>query len=135
MLFGRGRTHKCNSMFQRRADALIVPPSFRKACVVVRAASDFVRVMIVLTVILPEANRADVEAASPRQGDETTARTRVWATLRATDDVVLLAAHGCQSNTSANHSDYHSVRCPEDAFCVVDAEQSGDDVVEVELVP
>ena len=43
--------------------------------------------MVVLAVIFPEADRADLVAASLRQGDEATARACVGASIRSALDV------------------------------------------------
>jgi hypothetical protein len=60
-----------------------------EAEVPVGATSDHVGVSVILAVVFPEADSADVVCTSLVQREETTARTRVWlAALRQTDTVV-----------------------------------------------
>lgn len=60
-----------------RAELREVSPSLRKAQLVVRAAANVISIVIVLSIVLPEADRTDLISASCRKGEETAARTRM----------------------------------------------------------
>jgi hypothetical protein len=60
-----------------RAELREVSPSLRKAQLVVRSAANFISIVVVLSVVLPEADRTDLEPASCRKAEETATRTRI----------------------------------------------------------
>jgi hypothetical protein len=62
-------------LFTRGSEPLIVESALRETEVAIRAARHLVSVSVILTVILPEANRADLECSALAERLMTTART------------------------------------------------------------
>jgi hypothetical protein len=56
-----------------------VPPPLRKAQLVVRASTDFIGVMVVLSIVFPVTNRTDLVPTSHVKSEETAARA--WIRL------------------------------------------------------
>jgi len=71
-----------------RPDAREVAASLSQAERIVRPAADLVGVMIVLPIVLPEADRAKVIAAALRESHKPAAGTRVWPTVTRPGDVL-----------------------------------------------
>lgn len=85
--------HKLGAALVGRADLLVVAAGLSEAQTVVGAASDLIRVVLVLAVVFPETDLADLVRSALGEGDEAAARAAVRSVLGASSDIDV--GHGC----------------------------------------